>query len=135
MSVVDIYRLILIVKEEWIWYNVVKEISIHREIIIRFYLKEQSVAQIAEELHIPIGTVKRRLFDAKKNLKERFESMKTIGISSYAPTRTNWTWGFNPGKAWQCMEQTIAQQVCVICAWKRKQSMILQMKWVWHLFI
>ena len=43
--------------------------SIHREIIIRFYLQEQSVSQIAKELGIPAGTVKRRLFDAKQNLK------------------------------------------------------------------
>lgn len=91
--------------------------NIHREMMIRFYLKEQPVAQIAEDLNIPVGTVKRRLFDAKKNLKERFDSMNNTGTFSYAPAEVNWFWGFNCGNAAEILneENVIAQQVCVIC--------------------
>lgn len=50
--------------------------AIHRDIIIRFYLQEQTVAKIAADLNIPVGTVKGRLFDARKNLHKRIEKMK-----------------------------------------------------------
>ena len=90
--------------------------SIHREILIRFYLKEQSVKQIALELSIPEGTVKRRLFDARKNLKERFETMNSIGKTSYAPAEVSWFWGFSAGRASNVMcNSKICPQVMVIC--------------------
>ena len=90
--------------------------TIHREILIRFYLKEQSVKQIANELDIPDGTVKRRLFDAKKNLKERFQTMNTIGKTAYAPADVNWFFGYSAGKAADLMNSTkICAQVMVIC--------------------
>ncbi len=90
--------------------------SIYREIIIRFYLKEQTVRQIANELDIPEGTVKRRLFDAKKNLKERFENMNNIGKTAYAPADVNWFGGYSARKAFLLMESSkICPQVMVIC--------------------
>ncbi len=96
-------------------YSLSRLASLYREMIIRFYLKEQPIAQIAAELDVPVGTVKRRLFDAKNMIKERMETMNTIGTSSYAPAEVNWFWGGDYGKAFDCMEQKIAQQACVIC--------------------
>lgn len=90
--------------------------SIHREIIIRFYLKEQTVRQIADELDIPEGTVKSRLSDAKKNLKERFQNMNNIGKTAYAPADVNWFGGYSARKAFLLMESSkICPQVMVIC--------------------
>lgn len=90
--------------------------AIHREIIIRFYLKEQTVRQIANELDVPEGTVKRRLFDAKKNLKERFENMNNVGKTAYAPADVNWFWGHSAMKASLLMDSSkICPQVMVIC--------------------
>ncbi len=90
--------------------------SIYREIIIRFYLKEQTVRQIANELCIPEGTVKRRLFDAKKDLKERFENMNNIGKTAYAPADVSWFCGFSAMNAIFVMDSSkICPQVMVIC--------------------
>ena len=90
--------------------------SIHREIIIRFYLKEQTVRQIANELGVPEGTVKRRLFDAKKNLKERFENMNNIGKTAYAPADISCSWGYSAMKASTLMHSSkICPQIMVIC--------------------
>lgn len=50
--------------------------SIHRDILVRFYIKNQSVKEIASELNIPTGTVTGRLSDARKKLKESFETME-----------------------------------------------------------
>lgn len=89
--------------------------NIRREIIIRFYLKEQSIAEIADALKLPVGTVKSRLFDAKKNLKERLSNMNQIGKSAYAPAEVDWFWGYNCRGAEHVMNQKIAQQISVIC--------------------
>lgn len=90
--------------------------AIHREIIVRFYLKEQSIRQIADELAVPEGTVKRRLFDAKKNLKERFDNMNNIGKTAYAPADVDYFLGHSARKAALLLNNSkICPQVMVIC--------------------
>lgn len=90
--------------------------EIHREIIIRFYLKEQPISKIAEELNVPVGTVKGRLFDARKNLKERFDTMINTGTSAYAPCKIDWFWGFSMGDPSEVFTSNkIAQQTMILC--------------------
>ncbi len=86
-----------------------------RELIVRFYLKEQTAEQISRQLGIPLGTVKRRLFDARKNVKERLVNMSNCGKSAYAPADVNWFFGFNAHDASVIMQNKIAQQAMVIC--------------------
>ncbi len=43
---------------------------IDRDVLIAFHLQERSVASIAQEFEIPVGTVKRRLHVARKRLEE-----------------------------------------------------------------
>lgn len=57
-------------------HSITRLAKIHRDIIIRFYLKGESVKKIAESLNIPTGTVTGRLSDARKNLEETFNSME-----------------------------------------------------------
>lgn len=91
----------------------------YREILIRFYLRGQSVQSIAGDLNIPVGTVKHRLFDARKNLKERFDNMNNtsnIGTSAYAPAQVDWYWGGNAMQPSNLMNGSkIVQQIMVIC--------------------
>lgn len=77
----------LIVKEDFaaLNYSLSRLASSYRQIMIRYYLRKQSVNSIADDLGIPVGTVKRRLFDARKQLKERIDNMNNIGKSAYAP--------------------------------------------------
>ncbi len=90
--------------------------AISREIMTRFYLKEQPVSRIAAELNIPVGTVKRRLFEARKNLKKGFDSMKNFGTSSYAPAQVNWFSGYGCMNAATLMSSSkICPQVMVLC--------------------
>lgn len=89
--------------------------SIYRDIIILFYLKNYSIADISKKLNIPIGTVKRRLFDAKKNLKERFETMNNIGNYAYAPASMNYFGGYNCSKQFDYMKNLIVQQILIVC--------------------
>ncbi len=50
--------------------------NIHRDILVRYYIKNQSVKEIADALKLPTGTVTSRLSDARKNLKEKYETME-----------------------------------------------------------
>ena len=90
--------------------------DIYREIIIRFYLKEQPIKQIAKELDIPVGTVKRRLFDAKKQIRERIDDMNNTGRTAYALAKTDFNVAYNSGFAVGVMESSkICPQIMVIC--------------------
>jgi len=45
----------------------------HREMVEMFYVREMKISEIACALNIPEGTVKRRLFDMKNNLKSKIK--------------------------------------------------------------
>jgi RNA polymerase sigma-70 factor (ECF subfamily) len=47
-----------------------------REVLTLFYLRELSLAQVADVLEIPVGTVKSRLFRARKLLKQQLETLR-----------------------------------------------------------
>ena len=90
--------------------------KIYREIIIRYYLKEQPIKQIAQELDIPVGTVKRRLFDAKAQLRERMEDMNNTGRTAYALAKTEYHNAYNSGYASSVLQSSkICPQVMVLC--------------------
>lgn len=96
-------------------YSLSRLSSINRETVIRYYLKEQTVEEIARALNIPVGTVKRRLFDVRKNVKERIVNMNnSIGKSAYAPANVNYFFGYNCAGAEKVISQKIAEQIAVI---------------------
>lgn len=102
-------------------YSLSRLASAYREILIRFYLREQPVNAIAADLGIPAGTVKRRLFDARKKLKEGFDHMNHIGTSAYAPAQVDWFWGGSASQASGLMDSSkIIPQIMVICRDKQK---------------
>ncbi|MCM1299780.1 MAG: sigma-70 family RNA polymerase sigma factor [Firmicutes bacterium] len=102
-------------------YSLSRLASSYRKIMIRYYLREQSVADIADDLGLPVGTVKRRLFDARKQVKERIENMNNIGKSSYAPAQAEWFWGGLAEQASRLMESSkIIPQIMVICRSEQK---------------
>ncbi len=96
-------------------YSLSRLAAVQRELVIRFYLKEQTVEQIARELGVPAGTVKYRLSETRKNIKERLDNMNNYGKSSYAPADVNWFCGFSCMEASKTMQNNIAQQAMVIC--------------------
>ena len=69
--------------------------------VLMMYFEELSVGEIAETLEIPEGTVKTRLFSARKDLKEKFAkrgitsaySVAPIGVVLWAWRRTSATTG------------------------------------------
>ena len=48
---------------------VAKISKIHKEVIILYYLEQRTTKEISEILGVPAGTVKRRLYDARQEIK------------------------------------------------------------------
>ena len=61
---------------------VAKISKIHREVIILFYLEQRTIKEISKNLSVPEGTVKRRLHDAKKEIRLNLESDNVKNVKS-----------------------------------------------------
>ena len=69
-------RMIRDQKAEYMWQIVSQLHEDYREITIMRYFKEKSYTEISEELGIPIGTVKARLFRSRELLMATFKDFK-----------------------------------------------------------
>lgn len=98
--------------------------SIHRDILVRFYIKGQSVKEIASELEIPTGTVTGRLSDARKKLKENFETMENEKNEPDEikpnPVDFKIKWFGNSNDAYCAITSLIDKQILFLCRKKEK---------------
>lgn len=58
---------------------------LHRDILVRYYYEGRSVGDIADLLHLPQGTVKWHLFEARQKMREGMKRMETVKDLSYRP--------------------------------------------------
>ena len=59
--------------------------KVQRRIVIAYYFEKRKLAVIAEELGIPIGTVKWHLFEAKRELKGGMKTMRETSELKFNP--------------------------------------------------
>ena len=89
---------------------------ITREVMIRFYYGSQSIADIAEGLNIPEGTVKSRLSAGRSQMKKGLETMETR--ENYLPGRLNLSFGGSDGLKGEPIslveEDLIAQNLLIL---------------------
>jgi len=57
----------------------------YREIVVAYYLQDQSVREIAGRLSLSEGAVKQRLYRARNILKEGMDMAREFGVRSYKP--------------------------------------------------
>ena len=98
---------------------------IQRECVVLYYLQNRSVKEIARILGIPEGTVKSRLFDARKNVKkgmeEPMENNETKNKRlSYAPAELNMCGSNSIPSHWHFLQDTMVKQILVACAYEGK---------------
>ena len=59
---------------------------IYREVMVRHYMRGESVEKVASELEIPVGTVKRRLNSGRKLVREKLDMLQIKNSElSYSP--------------------------------------------------
>ncbi len=89
---------------------------ITREVLIRFYFGNQRVADIAEGLGIPEGTVKSRLSAGRNQMKKGFETMETR--ENYLPGEMYLSFGGSEGLKGEPMslveDDLIAQNLLIL---------------------
>ena len=61
--------------------------KLQRRIVIAYYFENRKQAEIAEELKVPVGTVKWHLFEAKKELKRGMEKMRDASELKFNPIK------------------------------------------------
>ena len=61
-------------RAEQLWQALGRLKALDRETLVAFYIRELSLIEMAEELDVPLGTVKRRLHTARKRLKAELEA-------------------------------------------------------------
>ncbi len=61
--------------------------KLQRQILIAYYFRNRKQADIAKEFHIPLGTVKWHLFEAKKELKRGIIMTRTYSKLKYDPIK------------------------------------------------
>lgn len=71
----------------------------YREIIVRYYMEGESIAEIASALHLPKGTVKSRLYLGREQIRKGMENMEKYGKQSYSPIKLTVTNSGMPGCA------------------------------------
>ncbi len=90
--------------------------AMHREAIILYYLRGMKITDIARTLGVPEGTVKRRLFDAKNDIRKGVSEMTTTGKSAYAPAEVQLSGGYSIPDYWNQISDLMTKQIFAVCA-------------------
>ncbi|MBP3352182.1 MAG: RNA polymerase sigma factor [Lachnospiraceae bacterium] len=89
--------------------------KLQRRIVIAYYFENRKQAEIADELKVPVGTVKWHLFEAKKELKRGMEKMREASELKFNPIKFE-DWGFagslGSKSPDEFLRSAIAQNIC-----------------------
>ena len=93
-----------------------------REIVVRHYFHSMTAADIADELGLPIGTVKWHLFEARKELKHHMTHPREASHLKFDPIRfsafgTEGSIGPD-GSPWRVFRSRLHQNIAYAC-WRR----------------
>ncbi len=85
----------------------------YRNIVVAFYIENESVSKIAETLNLPKGTVTTRLHRARKILKEGINMAREFGIRSYKPEDVDFSSsGPQPsGLPWSAVQRNVPKNI------------------------
>ncbi len=89
--------------------------KLQRRIVIAYYFENRKQADIAQELGIPLGTVKWHLFEAKKELKRGMDKMRKTSELKFNPIKFH-SYGINGSAGKMSLDEffrsTLAQNIC-----------------------
>lgn len=87
--------------------------SDYRNIVVAYYIENQSVREIASSLSLPVNTVKSKLFRARELLKEGMSMAREFGKRSYQPEHVSFAAsGSQPsGLPWRVVNRKIPNNI------------------------
>lgn len=94
--------------------TIAKMSAIHRDILVEYYIRERPVKEIARKLEIPEGTVKRRLFDAKREVKKEMLKMPNVTELSYVPYELE-IWASQGWDGTEVFRDLLGKQILASC--------------------
>ena len=85
--------------------------SEYRTLLVAHYFEGKSVATVARDMNLPVGTVKTRLLKSRRELKEGMEMAREFGKRSFAPENVDFVnccsrFGDN-GQPWTILEHLL----------------------------
>ena len=96
--------------------------KLQREVIVKHYLEGKNVQEIADELHIPKGTVLSRLSSGREQMRKGLDSMEQYEKQSYVPERLEISYSGNPGsndEPWSLTANDLMKQNILIAAYEK----------------
>ncbi len=86
--------------------------SEYRNIVVAYYIEDRKIKDIATSLNLPEGTVKAKLFRARKTLKEGMNMAREFGVRSYKPENVDfYASGKNPTTPWKAVERSLPKNI------------------------
>ena len=90
----------------------------YRDIVVSYYLNNIKIGAISKMTGLPEGSIKRKLYEARQNIKEGMKMAKTQGQRSYAPEEIDISYNVNYsperypwGRPWNLMKRLAAKNI------------------------
>ncbi|MBQ9779982.1 MAG: sigma-70 family RNA polymerase sigma factor [Clostridia bacterium] len=85
----------------------------YRQVVVAFYVEDRRVQDIAKSLGLPEGTVKAKLFRARKLLKEGMNMAREFGKRSYRPENVGFSASGNQpsGLPWSAVQRSVPKNI------------------------
>ncbi len=85
----------------------------YRRVVVAFYIEDRRVQDIAKSLGLPEGTVKAKLFRARKLLKEGMHMAREFGKRSYRPENVGFSASGNQpsGLPWSAVQRSVPKNI------------------------
>ena len=89
--------------------------SEYRDIVVAYYIEDRKVKDIALTLNLPEGTVKSKLFRARKILKEGMNMAREFGTRSYNPENISFMSSGNQpsGLPWSAVQRKLPKNILI----------------------
>ncbi|MFC3749004.1 RNA polymerase sigma factor [Paenibacillus sp. GCM10012306] len=86
----------------------------YREMVVAYYFEGVRLADIAKRLSLPEGTVKRKLHECRKNMREGIEMAREVGLRSFKAEDISFSKSGLDGKdglPWQLIQRLIPKNI------------------------
>ncbi|MFC5528174.1 RNA polymerase sigma factor [Cohnella yongneupensis] len=97
----------------------------YREIVVAYYFEGERLADIAKRLGLPEGTVKRKLHECRKNMREGIEMAREIGLRSFKAEDVHFSKSGPDGKdgtPWRLIQRLIPKNI-LLAAYRNPLNM------------